>query len=190
MFYLHQVMIGTFFFLFAYESYRQWKDLNRLTEKDQDQELNNRFQTAESYYQRGKIEEAKSLFFSICKESKRGHLFNKGAFRLAQIEMKNGALSQAQKWLFAIDLKNDESVETCKQEVLFSLKRYKEALKIGETLFHLRHRYDVCVRNALCCAHINDTKACQGWLRMARMMHPEKMDSLLARPEFLHIGLK
>jgi Zn-dependent protease len=164
---LGSFLIGALFFMFAFESFRYWKNILPVREQDQNMALQNLFKKAESEIRSGKMEEAYKLLRSLREQAEAGVLFMAATEHMARIADQFGRAKEVYELLnpYARDLSPD-GVQLLHQSA-YHLGNWEEAIALGNRLFQYQPDYDTALINALCYAMLCQAQPAVGWLQTA-----------------------
>ncbi|MBA3603550.1 MAG: M50 family metallopeptidase [Parachlamydiaceae bacterium] len=179
-----QQIIGIFFMIFTYESYRAWRSSLSMTSQDSDRALQQFFKSAEKDFHKGHLSYAQEKLNAVRKQAGEGVLHKSATNLLAQILHAQGHDSEAYDMLYPT--RNTLSTEhlTLLHQLAYSQNHFQEAIKIGNTLYQDHPTDSVALTNALSHAHRGEAHAAVGWLQCAIKNGLPNVKEVLQKEDF------
>ena len=181
---LQALIAGVLFFLFAFESYRGWNSLTKMSEEDRNTDLQQELEQGERSAREGKFDEALRSFQGIMDKSGRGLLFQTALENTAAIYMHDENYPRAFKFL-------SEQKDILSQEGLALFHRasyytghWDEIIKIGNEVYQIQPTSETALINAIAYAHLQQARPAVGWLQNAISQGLANPRDVLQRPDF------
>jgi len=163
-----QLFIGALFLIFAFESYRSWKDSLYLTKEDQLESFQSEWKSAEEAFKRGDLFHAKEMLREILNKSKhQGVIFLKASELLALILNQEGKENEAYDLLKPIEKSLDLDGLLLLHEITFKSGHLKEAIELGNKIHKDYANSETAYLNALAHAELHEERPSIGWLKTA-----------------------
>ncbi len=177
-------IIGIFFMIFTYESYRARRSSLSMTAEDSDRALQQFFKSAEKDFHKGHLSYAQEKLNAVRKHAGEGVLHKSATNLLAQILHAQGHDSEAYDMLYPT--RNTLSTEqlTLLHQLAYSQDHFREAIKIGNTLYQDHPTDSVALTNALSHAHLGEARAAVGWLQCAIKNGLPNVKEVLQKEDF------
>lgn len=183
-FFWRQLLIGSIFLLFAFESFRAWRAALRLTVEDEDAQLQEELSTAEKSLEEGDIPMAKTIFEDLVAKTKRGVIHLEAVERLAQLYFKEKRYLDSYSLLKPhIKELSIESLGIAQLSAYYT-HAFDEALTIGNKLWRDQPMAETACFNAFSHAAKGETKEAVGWLSSMAQNDEKLLADLVHRPEF------
>lgn len=183
-FFFRQLLIGSIFLLFAFESFRAWRAALRLTAEDEDVQLQEELSTGEKSLEEGDIPMARTLFEDLVAKTKRGVIHLEAVERLAQLHFKEKRYLDSYALLKPhIKELSIESLGIAQLAAYYS-HAFDEALKIGNKLWRDEPMPQTACFNAFSHAAKGEAAEAVGWLSSMTQNDAKLLADLVHRPEF------
>jgi hypothetical protein len=182
-----QVLIGALFFLFAFQSFDNWKKSRLLASSDQDLKIRNALIEAEQLLQKGQKEQAIKAFNQVREQAKTGITYNLATQYLSFLEYENGNVLSAYQLLKSI--KNDLAIDALclLQKAAFEEKDYMLVIEVGSECYKSIPTVDTALRNGYAHAALKQVQPALGWLDTAVRDGLENISDIIAMPIFDYI---
>lgn len=180
-------LAGSIFLLFAYESYRAWKESLKVTKQDQDFVLHVLLEEAEKDMRAKDNEKALKSFEHIRNITKEGIIYITATEYAANILTAKGEFQEAYLMLNPISSKLSNDATRLLHQLSYQQGYWKEAVSLGKRVYHLFPSSDTAVINALCYSLLGEVAPSIGWLQCAIRDGIPNVRELLARKEFDNI---
>lgn len=180
----HQLLIGSIFLLFAFESYRAWRSSLKLTVEDEDIHWQEKLAAADKLLEQQNFSAAQASFEHIVAETKQGMIHLEAIEALAQIYFHNKRYDDAYKLLKPhMKQLSIESLDVA-QASAYHLGELNEALAIGNKLWREEPMAKTARLNAFCHAAKGEAEQAVGWLSSMAQEDASTLAELVLRPEF------
>ncbi|MGK5594726.1 MAG: site-2 protease family protein [Parachlamydiaceae bacterium] len=168
-FLLQQMFIGAILFIFAFESFKNWKMSLPMTYVDQNEQLKQEVDEAERLVAHGHFHEGQEKLLDIInnQSQKKGLLYFKAARLLAIMLYENEEYNQAFNFIAPLEQQLDVSGLALLQKIAFKSERYEDAVRIGTRVHQEEANAEVAYLNALSNAELKEKQATLGWLKTA-----------------------
>ncbi|KAF3361615.1 Uncharacterized protein PHSC3_001991 [Chlamydiales bacterium STE3] len=168
-FFMQQVFLGAVFFIFAFDSFKNWKSSLHMSKMDQSETLQEEVSNAEKLLQMGYREEAKEKLTAILAQAQthRGILSCKTSELLALIYLEEGDFAKAYTLLEPYRKNLDTEGLSLLQKIAFENRLFKESAEIGTEVHQEFISSKTALINALSHAELRNADATIGWLKTA-----------------------
>ena len=166
-FILHMSLIGAFFLMFTFESYRAWKASLVMTSQDNNKSLQQFFKNAEKDFHKGHLSYAQEKLNVVRKEAQKGVLYTSATLLLARILHAQGHHEEAYQRLQECRKDLPPDLQALLHKLAYLGQHWQEGIEIGNRLYQYQPNYDVALVNALCHAQLKQTHPAIGWLQCA-----------------------
>jgi stage IV sporulation protein FB len=183
-FYFNNLFGGSIFFIFMYESYRNWNSSLVLTEQDSNSQLQELLKEADEDLKVGRTQTAFDKFQKLRDEGQKGILYLTATERMATILNAEGKYQQAYELLKDNIKKLDAESLRLLQQLSYHLGYFLEASDVGQRLYQMQPNFETAFINALCSARQNDKQSTLGWLQSAIREGLPNWQGLLRKTEF------
>ncbi|MGA8165431.1 MAG: site-2 protease family protein [Waddliaceae bacterium] len=180
-------LIGALFFLFTFESYRQWKSALSITLQDQDKWLQQRYKEAEKLRHSGQLEVAYQKFQDICRQTRQGILFLSAQEKSAELLSEWGRYQEAYDLLYPYQKKLSLHSFQLLHRLAYQTGQWEEAIALGNRSFRNDPNAETALINALSHSILGQTQPAIGWLQTAINKGLPNLSQVLERREFDHI---
>ncbi len=180
-------IVGALFFIFTFESYRNWMSVLSVTDQDQNLQLQNRFKEAEEEMHHGNLEVAYQQFRALRDQVKEGVIFMSATENITQILNQFGKHKEAYDVLYPVRKKLSPEGFRLLHQLTFQIGKWEEAISFGNRTFQHYPNYETAVINALCHAILGEAKPAIGWLQTAVNEGLPNLEEILGKREFDHI---
>lgn len=177
------LMVGSVLILVAFDSFRGWRSMLPMTDKDRDEELQSLLQEANRRLDEGHLVEAQALLEQLRSKAGSGVLFDVATELLARISAEQHHYEQAYSLLHQIESGLSEQGVRLLQHLAYRTRRWKEAIQLGLESYQNLPSVDTAVLNGLCHASLGEVEAAIGWLERAQEEGANDMPAILAHQE-------
>jgi stage IV sporulation protein FB len=175
---------GALFFMFTFESFRNFRSTLGLTGQDQNEELQALFRQAQTAMESGQDEAALQLLNELLAKAQKGVLFLAATELKAQLLARLGRLQQAYDCLHPLAGQlSGRSLELLHQ-LSYQLGHLKEAILLGNRCFQHDPHYETAVVNSLCHAALGEVEPAIGWLRASLDEGLPNLKDVMQKREF------
>lgn len=183
-FMMQAIIVGAFFFLFAYQSFDMWRKSRFVTLDDQDDDLKKELMQAEKALQLGRKDEAKQILEEIRSKGAHGVLAFTAMQYLAFIAMEEGNSEEAYELLIPIR-QHLSSEGLCLLHKL-AAQHKNDLLVVGlsQECYQIDPSQEMALENARAFARLDNAKAAGGWLQTAAQFGSLDLDHVLQEDEF------
>ncbi len=182
-FMIQQLLIGAFFFLFAFQGFDMWRKSRFATRTDREEENKQLMMQAEILLQQERIEEAKVLLKQV--QEKGGMLAVNAAQYLAIFAAKEGKRQEAYDLLLPIkDQITDDSLVLL-HELAAEHKNYAFVCQMAKEAFQISQTQQTALRNARAFAYQKKGKPAGGWLQTAWQFGGLNLTAVLQEESFM-----
>lgn len=184
-FILQAILAGALFLLFAFEAFRAWRASLSMTEKDQDQSLQELLKSAERNLNSGHYDDALIQLEAIKNSVKEGIIYSVATQDMARVLSLMGKDAEAFALLKEVDLKdlNSESLSLL-YHLAFRNHDYRLTAKLGDSIYQTEPTIEVAAINALSHYLLGEHQATMGWLQSAQREGSVELAKILQKPEF------
>lgn len=183
-FIFHMSLIGAFFLMFTFESYRTWKSSLSMTSQDRNKSLQQFFKNAEKDFHKGHLSYAQEKLNVIRKESQNGVLHNAATLLLAKIFHAQGHNEEAYQLLQQCEKSLTPDLQLLQHQLAYKGQHWQEGIHIGNRLYQYQPTYEVALTNALCHAQLNEVRPAIGWLQCAVKNGLHNTQEILEKSDF------
>lgn len=180
----HALLAGSIFLMLAFESYRAWQQSLAVKKEDHNVNLQHLLQLAEQNKEQGYVQEAIDQLQTVRQSTQGGLLHTKATEELGLIFFEEGAFEEVYNLLMPVKKRLSSEGIALLQQAAYRLKKWKEALSLGESLYRLSPNAEVAVLNARSAAMLGETSPTLGWLQRAKKDGAEDLEEILHAPEF------
>lgn len=173
---------GSFFLLFAFESFRNFRFSRFLTVSDDNENLKEELQEAVKLYEAHQFSAAEKRLVDLRGQTKGGVLFLTATLYLARIYENQGKIDMAYDLLEADKEKFDEKQLVTLQRLAYSTRRYDEAIRLGSEIHRELGLPEVAFYSALSHAQMSQPKEAIGWFETALRDGLESPEVALRHP--------
>lgn len=182
-FYYGQLLVGSIFLLFCFESYRNFRASLRLKPIDEDIQLQQKLTEAQAALSLGDVSQAERSFEHIIGEAKEGVIHLEAIEQLAELYLRQEQYVRCYELLKPYLKKiSQPSLERAQIAAYYSQK-FDEALEIGKKLWRDQPSAKVASLNAFCHAAKGQAEQAVAWLSSLAEENGEQLKLLLPRPE-------
>jgi Zn-dependent protease len=181
---IHGYLIGSLFFLFAFQSFEQWRKSKAMTVEDRDDELRRLFVQGEEALALGKRAEAERIF-SILKEKTHSGVFHITAMQyLGLLKFKEGLKEESYQLLFPIIDDLSDEARCILHELAATHQNWDLVAKLSSDCFQIAPLQEVALSNARAFAYLRQPKPAGGWLQTAAASGPLDVRKILNEDPF------
>lgn len=160
-------LIGSLFFLLAYQSYETFRRTRHLSETDRDDALREQLEKAEEMMQRGNKEEAYQLCEQIRSKAKKGMIFELSSQYLAFLKYEKGEVKEAYELLRSIREELGSDALCLLHKAAFEQKDFPLVVELAGTCYQTWPTTETALRNAYAHAQMKQAVPTVGWLQTA-----------------------
>lgn len=164
-FFYQMLLVGSFFFLFAFQSYMDWKRVKNTLSEEVNGELQKRFLEAELFLQSGEKEKALKGFQEILKDSPRGLIYTLSSQYLAFLEYEKGEMALAYEILLPHRKKLTHEGLYLLYKTAFEVGDYPLVIDLSAACFQVFPVLETSLKAAKSHAMKGDVSQCIGWLQ-------------------------
>jgi len=181
---LQSFLIGSLFFLFAFESLGAWKLMRRLSEQDRKEEIKQLLEKGELLMQQGKQQEALANFEEIRAKAGSSMIGAAATQYLAQLKFQAGDFNEVYKLL--LPLRRELPVDSLclLHAAAFEIEQFKIVAELGAECFQARPNAVLASKNALAAATLRQPEAAVGWLETCLQEGMANLRVVLKNPLF------
>lgn len=178
---------GALFILLAFESYRAWKSSMAVSEKDQDDSLQELLKQAELDLHQGKETAGREKLDLIRETAGQGVIYNKATEYLAGVLINQGLFREAYALLTPIEKKLSPEALRLYHLAAYKSGSLKDAVVIGDKAYQNYPSYQVAIINAFCYGLLGEARPAIGWLQRAVTDGLPNVKAILTKQEFDNI---
>ncbi|MBB63765.1 MAG: hypothetical protein CMO81_01740 [Waddliaceae bacterium] len=182
--YTGQFFLLVVFSLFAMEGVRHFQALGKMTEADQNKQLQEELQVADIDFQLGRWEEALLRYQNLRGKAQAGMLYAVATERVASILSEHGQLTEAYEILKEISASLGYQGKVLLQKLAFQSNDHTLAMQLGIEIAKEQTNAEVSFINAMCYAMKGDVRSAVGWLENSIHEGLDNPSQALARKEF------
>jgi Zn-dependent protease len=179
-----QLLLGSFFFLFAYQNFMDWKKVRQTLREDQTGELRKKFSEAETLLHSGNKEKALEEFEEILKNPSKGMISKLSAQYVAFLEYERGNVEKAYAILLPERKRLTHEGLYLLQKTAFEVQNYQLAAELAGSCFQSYPGVEVALRSSKAHALLGEAESCIGWLETALEQGLAFSFDLLSEPAF------
>ena len=177
-------LIGALFFLFAFQSFEQWRKSKSMTAEDRDDRFRKLLMSGEEALSLGKRREAEAIFTEV-KEGTTSGLFHISAMQyLGLLKFQDGEKETAYQLLLPI-LKELSDDSKCVLHLLAADHcNWALVADLSSDCFQVAPTQLIALQNARAFAHLKQPKPAGGWLQTAVSKGPLDIKNILNEDPF------
>jgi stage IV sporulation protein FB len=183
-FLFQQILVGAFFFLFAFQSFEAWRQSRIMGESDQKESIKKAFEEAEQAFNQGKKEEAKRLFEKIKEDAKSGMLYVLASQYLAFLYYEEGKVKEAYDLLLPVREHLPPDTLCLLHRLAFEVKDYSLVLELSGPCYQALPSAEMALRNAYASALLSQPKPAIGWLQTAQQEGLQNLGEVIRESAF------
>lgn len=177
-------LIGSLFFLLAFQSYETFRKTRHLSETDRDDGLREQLEKVEEMMQRGNREEAYQLCGQIRSKAKKGMIFELSTQYLAFLKYEKGEIKDAYDLLRSIREDLGSDALCLLHKAAFEQKDFPLVVELAGTCFQTWPTTETALRNAYAHAQLKQAVPTVGWLQTAISEGLANIQEILSDPIF------
>ncbi|MEI8365533.1 MAG: M50 family metallopeptidase [Parachlamydiaceae bacterium] len=177
-------LIGAFFLLFTFESFRAWKHSLSITKQDQNFILQHELKEAEYDMANGRKDEALKKFSRLKDMAKAGIIYLAATENAAHLLAEKGDVQEAHDLLVTLGKKLSPEGTRLLHRLAYRKGDWNEAIALGNRTYHYHPDSDTALINAMCHAILGQVKPAVGWLHCAIKEGLPNMNAVLTQKEF------
>lgn len=184
---------GIFFFMFAFESYRNWQNIRSMTVQDQNIDIQRLMKRAERLIYTGHRQEAIELLFHIRQKTSSGLFFTLATEYVAKLLSDEGKIDDAYKLLLPEKERLSPEALHLLHKLACGVGEWRAAITVGNISYQNLPDSQTALLNATAHAVLNESEAAIGWLRTAiekglpnsvELFQKKEFDGIRSDPEF------
>lgn len=181
------LLVGSLFLLFTYESFQTWRNTLPLMPSDRDESLQDLLKDAEDDLRHGHHDEAWSRLTEIRRLTNEGRIYVKATQYIAVLLAAEQRFSEAYELLAPIQKQLDPEHLHLFHQLAYRNKDWKTAIELGNRIYRSYPGYDTALINAYCYSMLGEVEPAIGWLQCAIRDGLPNIRVVLHRPEFNQI---
>lgn len=184
---------GVLFFMFTFESYRNWQEIRGMTTQDRDLSLQRNLRRAERLMHTGHRQEALDILLKLREEARSGLLFVIATEYAAKVLLEMGNARAAYEILLSEKTKLSPEGLHLLQRLAYENGEWKTTIEIGNESYQNVPDAETALLNAKAHASLNESEAAIGWLQTAfekglpngkEVLENKAFDSVRSHPDF------
>ncbi len=187
-FMIQALLVGAFFFLFAFQNYDLWRKSRHATGDDREEGNKQLLVQAEAALQEGNREEAKRLLEEVRQKVSKGLLANAASQYLAFILFQEGKHSEAYALLLPIKQHLGEDSLCLLQQLAEEEGNNDLVAELSTGCFQTAPSQEMALRNARAFARLKQGKPSGGWLQTAWQYGTFDLEKILSEEPFQEIN--
>ncbi len=181
---LQQIVPGVLFTLFAFESFKMWREFGVVSPADLEPRMQQLLGEARRDFMEGSKELARHKLSKIREETKRGVIFVKATEDLARIAYQEGREEASYELLHPVQKYLSIQGLVLLQKTALALHFWQEAADVGKRVHEATPSAETAVNNAMAHAQMGQELPAVGWLQCAVNEGLGDIAKTLARKEF------
>lgn len=181
------LLMGSLFLLFTYESFQTWHSTLPLMPSDRDESLQKLLQDAEEDLRVGHLEEAVNRLNEIRGLTKEGIIYVKATQYLAILLAAEQRFPEAYALLTPLQKQLDPEHLHLLHQLAYRNGDWKTAIELGNRIYRSSPGYDTALINAYCYSMLGETEPAIQWLQSSIRDGLPNIHVVLHRPEFNNI---
>ena len=186
-------LVGSLFFLLAFQSYDTFRRTRHLSETDRDDTLREKLEKVEELMQIGKKEVAFPLCEEVRAKAKRGMIYELATQYLAFLKFEKGDSKETYELLRSIREELGGDALCLLHKVAFEQKDFPLVIELAGSCFQNWPTAETALRNAYAHAQLNQPIPTVGWLQTAikeglsnikEVLSDQVFDSIRQDPSF------
>jgi len=174
-----EFFLGTFFFLFAFQSIEGLRQVKQLREGDRSETLKESLSRAENLLKEGKKEEAYVLLEEINHKASEGIIHAISTQYLAFLEFERANLEKCYALLVSIRPQLSDEGLCLLHRVAFEKGDFPLVVELSGPCFQCMPTPEAALRNAEACALLAESSAALGWLKTAKQEGVENLKEIV-----------
>lgn len=183
-FLFQNMLLGAFFFLFAFMSFDSWRKSRFATGGDREESNREMIVKGEIALQEGKKEEARQIFEQVLEKTSKGMLADTAAQYLAFLDFKDGKRQEAYDLLLPIKDHLSEDSLCLLHELAAEQKNYPIVAELSTSCYQYAPSQKSALSNARAFAALKKSEPAGGWLQTASQYGGLHLESILSEDEF------
>lgn len=179
-----EFLVGSLFFLFAYQSYDLIRKTRHFSETDRLDGLRTLLIQVESCLQAGQKLQALQLCEKIRSEAKEGVIFETATQYLAFLKYEEGKLQEVYELLFSMREELVGEAMCLLQKAAFAQKDFPLVKKLAASCFQVWPTAETALRNAYAHAQLHEVTPAVGWVQTAQDEGLDNLKEVLSDPLF------
>lgn len=181
---INAILLGALFMLFAFESYREWRNSLVMTKDDRNEELSTLLHQAEQEMRKGHRQLAEEKLMKIRETTRQGFLYMTATEYLANLLKDDGEYNEAYNLLKPHEKNLTPSALKLLHELAYHLGDWKEVVSLGDRVYMDYSSYDIALINAMSHAKNGSVRPAIGWLQRAIEDGLPNLQAVFKRKEF------
>ena len=186
-FIIHFYLGGALFFLFAFQSFDQWRKSKIATVNDRDEENRKLLMQGEAFLREGKKGEAKQCFEKVYEKAKGGLLGATSAQYLAIFMAQEGKRQEAYDFLLPIQDHLADDTRCLLHKLAAEYKNDEVVAKLSVECYQIAPTQEKALCNARAFARLKKGKMAGGWLQTAWQYGGLDLEKILHEDAFAHL---
>jgi stage IV sporulation protein FB len=178
------VLAGAFFAIFAFESYRAWRDALPVMAVDIDERLQQKLHDAEQWLEAGHTADAESLLREVRTKTGKGVIFAAATELLASAVASQGRVQEGIDLLESVERELSGQGILLLQQLDYRQQKWRQAADLSLKAFEVMPSKETSLLNARCYARLGDVQPALGWLEGAIREGLTDLPSVLGHPDF------
>jgi Zn-dependent protease len=177
-------LLGAFFLMFTFESYRAWRDSLELTDRDRNRDVQSLFKSAERDYHKGHLDYALDKLNVISREQNGGVLYLAAVQLKAEILDAKGRFKEAYELLLPLKSKLSGQALQLLQRLAYRIGNWNEAIALGDLAYRYQPSSETALISALCYGILGQATPAVGWLQCAAKEGLPHVRDVIGQMEF------
>lgn len=178
------ILLGAILLILAFENVRALREIWDIRAVDRNHELQEQLEMASQFMDHEEIEKASDLLQLIRRHANRGHIYNQATERLAKIYVSEEKYQTAYDLLNPLESQISHSGMQLEQYCAFKIKRWDEAIRLGNLAYNQFPNAHVAILNAMAHAVRGELIPTIGWLKCAQEVGIDNLLELLNEDKF------
>ncbi len=192
-FLMQALLVGAFFFLFAFQSFDSWRKSRHATRDDREESNKQLLIQAEMALQEGNKEEAKRLLNEVREKVSKGLLAIAADQYLAFLLYQEGKHKEAYDLLLPIKPHLADDTLCLLHQLAEEFRNDRLVVELSANCFQVAPSQEMALRNARASSRLKEAKAAGGWLQTAwqygnfdleKILQEEGFQELKSNPDF------
>lgn len=159
------LLMGSLFLLFTYESFQNWRNTLPLMPSDRNESLQKLLKEAEDDLRLGHHEEARERLTEIHQLTKDGMIHVRATQYMAVLLAAEQRFEEAYQLLTPIKKNLDPEHQHLLHQLAYRNKDWKTAIELGNQIYRQAPGFETALINAYCYSMLGETEPAIGWLR-------------------------
>ncbi len=186
-FVIQQYLIGAILFLFAFQSFDNWRKSRLATQTDREETVTKEMMEAEALLQKGDKSGARGLFEDVLKKAPGGVLAATASQYLSFLYAEMGKKEEAYQLLLPIKKHLEGEARLLLHTIAAEKGDDKLVAELSADCYQFAPRQDVAMRNAKAFARLNQPEPAGGWIQSAWQHGPFDLQHFLRDESFARV---